>query len=127
MYHNAEFVKSQIERLPDEMMVNMTNLVLKKIGKPHRKIRPNHPCVLVDCFDSVETVVQSMMNTDKYRTIDKYMFFHPKKVLNSTSSVYEAMTSVLGIDRLVMAMFKYPKIARSFGIELTDGDENVSV
>lgn len=59
---------------------------------------------------------------NKYRTIDKYAYWHPRGVLNSSNSAYESMNIVLGIERMVMAMFKYPKVARCFGIEM--GEQN---
>ena len=122
MYQKAENVKKQIEQMPESQLVDLTNRLLKKIGKSHRKIRPNRATVLIEAFDTVEGAVTAMMDTDKYRTLDKYAYWHPRGVLNSTNSVYEAMNSVVGVERMVMAMFKYPKVARSFGVDL--GEEN---
>ena len=122
MYQKAENVKKQIEQMPEAQLVDLTNRLLKKIGKSHRKIRPNCAPVLIEAFNTVESAVTAMMDTDKYRTLDKYAYWHPRGVLNSTNSAYEAMNSVVGVERMVMAMFKYPKVARSFGVDL--GEEN---
>ena len=122
MYSKAENVKKQIEQMPEAQLVDLMNRLLKKIGKSHRKIRPNRAPILIEVFDTVESAVTAMMDTDKYRTIDKYAYWHPRGVLNSTNSAYEAMNSVVGVERMVMAMFKYPKVARSFGVDL--GEEN---
>lgn len=51
---------------------------------------------------------------------DKYVYWHPRGVLNSSNSAYESMNSVLGIERMLMAMFKYPKVERCFGIEMEE-------
>ena len=122
MYDKAENVKKQIEQMPEGQLVDLTNRLLKKIGKSHRKIRLNRAPILIEAFDTVESAVTAMMDTDKYRTLDKYAYWHPRGVLNSTNSAYEAMNSVVGVERMVMAMFKYPKVARSFGVDL--GEEN---
>ena len=122
MYDKAENVKKQIEQMPEGQLVDLTNRLLKKIGKSHRKIRPNRAPILIEAFDTVEGAVTAMMDTDKYCTLDKYAYWHPRGVLNSTNSAYEAMNSVVGVERMVMAMFKYPKVARSFGVDL--GEEN---
>ena len=118
MYDKAENVKKQIEQMPEAQLVDLTNRLLKKIGKSHRKIRPNRAPILIEAFDTVEGAVTAMMDTDKYCTLDKYAYWHPRGVLNSTNSAYEAMNSVVGVERMVMAMFKYPKVARSFGVDL---------
>ena len=120
MYDKAENVKKQIEQMPEAQLVDLTNRLLKKIGKSHRKIRPNRAPILIEAFDTVEGAVTAMMDTDKYRTLDKYVYWHPRGVLNSSNSAYESMNSVLGIERMVMAMFKYPKVARCFGIEMEE-------
>ena len=125
MYNKAENVKKQIERMPEDQLIDLTNRLLKKIGKSHRKIRPNHASILIGMFNTVEGAVTAMTDTDKYRTIDKYVYWHPRGVLNSSNSAYESMNSVLGIERMVMAMFKYPKVARCFGIEM--GEQNGSL
>ena len=122
MYDKAENVKKQIEQIPEAQLVDLTNRLLKKIGKSHRKIRSNRAPILIEAFDTVEGAVTAMMDTDKYRTLDKYAYWHPRGVLNSSNSAYEAMNSVVGVERMVMAMFKYPKVARSFGVDL--GEEN---
>ena len=122
MYDKAENVKKQIEQMPEAQLVDLTNRLLKKIGKSHRKIRPNRAHILIEAFDTVEGAVTAMMDTDKYRTLDKYVYWHPRGVLNSSNSAYESMNSVLGIERMVMSMFKYPKVARCFGIEM--GEQN---
>ena len=125
MYDKAENVKKQIEQMPEAQLVDLSNRLLKKIGKSHLKIRPNRAPILIEAFDTVEGAVTAMMDTDKYRTLDKYVYWHPRGVLNSSNSAYESMNSVLGIERMVMAMFKYPKVARCFGIEM--GEQNGSL
>ena len=122
MYSKAENVKKQIERMAEAELVHLTNRLLKRIGKSHRKIRPNRASILIGMFDTVEGAVTAMTDTDKYRTLDKYAYWHPRGVLNSTNSAYEAMNSVVGVERMVMAMFKYPKVARSFGVDLGEED-----
>lgn len=116
MNKNVDFVEKQIVQMDAMRLVNLTNDILKMIGKSHRKIRPNRPSNIVNHFETVEDVVQAMMDTDKYRTTNKFLYYHPRKVLNSSNSAYEAMNAVLGSERLIMAMFKNPDLAKEYGI-----------
>ena len=57
MYNKAENVKKQIERMPEDQLIDLTNRILKKIGKSHRKIRPNHASILIGMFEDRKSVV----------------------------------------------------------------------